>query len=59
MYKVVRDFKDKDGRFYRAGDNFPASDVAKKTTARIKTLSSTDNAYGQIFIKKAETPKAK
>lgn len=59
MYKVVRDFKDKDGRFYRAGDDFPAHDAVKQTTARIKTLSSTDNAYGQIFIKKIESPKAK
>ena len=57
MYKVVRDFKDKDGRSYRAGDVFPAPDVKKKTAARIKALSSTNNAYGQIFIKKNESPK--
>ncbi|MEK5070802.1 termination factor Rho [Sporosarcina sp. FSL K6-1508] len=56
MYKVVRDFKDRDGHFYRKGDSYPA---AKQTATRIKTLSSTDNVYGQIFIKKAESPKAK
>ena len=59
MYQVVRDFKDKDGRFYHSGDNFPSHDASKQTTTRIKTLSSTDNAYGQVFIKKVEAPKAK
>jgi hypothetical protein len=56
MYKVVKDFKDKDGQFYRKGESYPTT---KQTTTRIKTLSSTDNAYGQIFIKKNETPKVK
>lgn len=59
MYKVVRDFKDRDGRYYREGDTYPATDVKKQTAARIKTLSSTDNSYGQIFIKKNEAPKEK
>ena len=59
MYKVVRDFKDRDGRYYREGDTYPAPDVKKQTSARIKTLSSTDNLYGQIFIKKNEVPKEK
>lgn len=57
MYKVVRDFKDKDGRFYREGDVYPAPDARKQTTARLKILSSTNNSYGQIFIKKNEAPK--
>jgi len=56
MYKVVKDFKDRDGQFYRKGDSYPAT---KQTTARIKMLSSTDNAYSQIFIKKIESTKAK
>ncbi|MDM5245756.1 termination factor Rho [Lysinibacillus sp. G4S2] len=59
MYKVVLDFKDKDGRFYREGDIFPAPDASKQTAARIKVLSSTNNLYGQVFIKKNETPKEK
>lgn len=59
MYKVVRDFKDKDGRFYREGDVFPASDAGKQTAARLKLLSSTNNSYGQVFIKKNEAPKEK
>ena len=59
MYKVVRDFKDKDGRFYREGDDFPASDARKQTAARLKVLSSTNNSYGQIFIQKIQAPKEK
>ncbi len=59
MYKVVRDFKDKDGRFYREGDVFPAPEASKQTAARLKVLSSTNNSYGQIFIKKNEAPKEK
>ena len=59
MYKVVRDFKDRDGRFYREGDTYPAPDAKKQTAARIKVLSSTDNSYGMIFIKKNETSKEK
>lgn len=57
MYKVVQDFKDKDGRFYRAGDNFPAHDTRKQTVARIKVLSSTNNSYGRIFIEKNKPQK--
>lgn len=59
MYTVVRDFKDRDGRFYRVGDTFPAPYVKKQTAARLKVLSSTNNSYGQIFIKKNEAPKEK
>ncbi|MFD4491659.1 hypothetical protein [Lysinibacillus fusiformis] len=59
MYKVVRDFKDKDGRFYREGDVFPAPDASKQTAARLKVLSSTNNSYGKVFIKKNEAPKEK
>ncbi|TQR26847.1 termination factor Rho [Lysinibacillus sphaericus] len=59
MYKVVRNFKDKDGRFYREGDVFPAPDARKQTATRLKVLSSTNNSYGQIFIKKNEVPKEK
>lgn len=59
MYKVVRDFKDKDGRFYREGDVYPAPDARKQTTARLKILSSTGNSYNQIFIQKIQAPKEK
>lgn len=59
MYKVVRAFKDRDGRYYREGDTYPAPEAKKQTAARIKVLSSTNNSYGQFFIKKNEAPKEK
>lgn len=53
MYEVVRGFQDKDGHFYRVGDTFPHAEAKKNvaTANRIKTLSTTDNAYGEIYIK--------
>ena len=51
MYKVVRQFKDKDGRTYKIGDVYPTEDAKKPTNARIKTLSTTNNKYNQIYIK--------
>lgn len=55
MYKVIRKFKDKDGRVYEPGDAFPHKDAKKPSNARIKTLSSTNNKYGQIYIEKIES----
>lgn len=57
MYKTIRKFKDKDGRIYNAGDDFPAVDAKKPTNARIKTLSSTNNKYGHIYIEKVTSEK--
>lgn len=54
MFKVIRKFQDKDGRVYNVGDDFPATDAKKPTNARVKTLSSTNNKYGQIYIEKVE-----
>ncbi|MEQ6353944.1 termination factor Rho [Lysinibacillus sp. M3] len=59
MYKVIRNFKDKDGHFYKIEDPYPVEGSKKPTAARIKVLSSTNNLYGQIFIKKNEAPKEK
>lgn len=54
MYKVIRDFKDKDGRIYRIGDVYPNGDAKKPTNARIKVLSSTNNDYKKVFIQKVD-----
>lgn len=59
MYKVIRNFKDKDGHFYKEGDPYPAEGAKKQTAARIKTLSSIGNSYNQIFIQKTQVPKEK
>lgn len=50
MYKVVRKFKDKDNRVYNVGDSYPAEGAKKPTKERIKTLSTSSNKYGQIYI---------
>lgn len=50
MYKVIRKFKDKDGLIYEIGDVYPVKDAKKPTNARLKSLSSTNNSYGQIYI---------
>lgn len=54
MHKVIRKFKDKDGRIYEIGDDYPHVDAKKPTNARIKTLSSTNNKYKNIYIEKLE-----
>ena len=56
MFKVIRKFKDVDGRIYDPVDNnvYPAEGAKKPSNARIKTLSSTNNKYGQIYIEKVE-----
>lgn len=59
MYKVIRNFKDKDGRFYNEGDPYPIEGVKKPTAARIKMLSSAGNSYNQMFIQKIQAPKEK
>lgn len=58
MYKVIRQFKDKDGRTYNVGEFYPTEDAKKPTNARIKTLSSTNNKYNQIYIEQIEEEKA-
>lgn len=57
MYKVIRQFKDKDGRTYNVGEFYPTEDAKKPTNARIKALSSTNNKYNQIYIEKIEEEK--
>lgn len=57
MYKVVRKFKDKDGRIYDIGDDYPSVDAKKPSNTRIKTLSSTNNKYSKIYIEKIEEAK--
>lgn len=54
MFKVIREFKDKDGRIYKVGEDYPATNAKKPSNARTKTLSSTNNKYGQIYIEKVE-----
>lgn len=54
MYEVVREFQDIDEHFYRVGDTFPHEKAKKNVTsvARINTLSTTENKYGEIYIVK-------
>lgn len=47
MYKVLEDFKDRDGVVYKVGDKYDNSDKEV-----IKRLSTEDNKYGRAFIKK-------
>jgi len=49
MYKVVKKFKDRDGRVYEVGDTYKGE--------RINALSTRRNKYKEIFIKEVETPK--
>lgn len=57
MYEVIRSFKDRDGTIYNVGDKYPNAKAKKPTNARIKTLSSTNNSYGQIYIVKESSEK--
>lgn len=57
MYKVIRQFKDKDGRTYKVGDVYPTEDAKKPTNTRIKTLSTENNKYNQIYIEQIEEEK--
>ena len=57
MYEVIRAFKDQDGSIYKIGDVYPNSSAKKPTNARIKTLSSTNNKYEQIYIVKKSPEK--
>lgn len=59
LYKVIRNFKDKDERIYKVNDDYPHADAKKPTAARLKTLSSTENDYGYEFIEKVATPSNK
>ncbi|WP_010271361.1 hypothetical protein [Paenibacillus senegalensis] len=52
-YKVVRRFRDQDGRVYEIGDVYPA-DGLRTTKKRIKQLSTTNNQYGQVYIESGE-----
>ena len=53
MYTVVRKFEDKDGLVYKIGDDYPNVNAKKPTNTRLKTLSTKNNKYSQIYIKKA------
>ena len=53
MYKVVRLFKDIDGTIYKPGDIYEG-DASEK---RLHTLSTTENAYNEVFIEKVEQNK--
>ena len=57
MYEVVRTFKDLDGTIYKVGEVYPNSNAKKPTSARIKTLSSTNNKYEQVYIVKQSLEK--
>lgn len=50
MYKVVRLFKDTDGTIYKPGDIYEG-DASEE---RLHTLSTTENAYNDVFIEKVE-----
>lgn len=52
MFKVIRNFKDNDGVIYKAGDTYPSQKGKKPSNARIKTLSTTNNKYEQVYIEK-------
>lgn len=54
MFKVIREFKDKDGHIYNVGDDYPSVDAKKPTSARIKVLTTTNNEYGKIYVEKIE-----
>lgn len=56
MFEVIRRFKDTGGHIYEVGDVYPLQGSKKPSKARVKTLSSTDNKYGEIFIEKVDTP---
>ena len=52
MYKVIHRFKDNDGRVYDIGDYYPNISAKKPTNARIKALSTENNKYKKVYIKK-------
>lgn len=50
MYKVLKRFKDKDEHIYEIGDVYPAEGKKKPIAARVKVLSTQNNAYKTVFI---------
>ena len=57
MFKVIRKFKDKDGRIYDVGEDYPNADAKKPPNTRIKALSSTNNRCGHVYIEKIKEVK--
>ena len=57
MYKVVKDFTDKnDNHVYVTGDIYPRDGVVA-SEERVAELASTDNIRGEILIKAVDAPK--
>ena len=54
MYKVIRAFKDADGKLYNIGDEYNNSN-----TERLVKLSTDKNHYKTPFIEKVEAKKTR
>lgn len=52
MYKVLKGFKDTDGKIYKIGDEYNIEDEN-----RIELLSTVNNKYGYPFIEKLSKPR--
>jgi len=51
-FEVINKFKEKEGSLYNVGDKYPQK--GKATKERIKKLSTKENEYKRVFIKKVE-----
>lgn len=49
MHKVIREFKDTDGRIYNIGEEYNG------TAERIDVLATGNNAYKQKYIEEVKT----
>lgn len=49
-YKVVRQFKDKDGHVYEVNDPYPREGAKAPSKKRITELADGKNKYGQVYI---------
>ena len=54
MYKVIKEFRDTDNKYYRVGDSYENTNKE-----RVETLSTNKNKYGYPFIKKVEVKKTR
>ena len=54
MYKVIKEFKDTDGKIYKVGDSY-----SNKDDARLEVLSTNKNKYGYPFIEQVEVKRTR
>lgn len=55
MYKVLKEFKDRDGKIYKVGDKYDK----ELKGLRLKHLTTDENVYGKAFLKKEVAKKEK